>query len=103
MLLIECKGCGTRAFGECTTPPGGTCDHDPCPHLTPDTHFDLVTNGACKCCPEDHDHRASAECSPETDHPGTPCALGVPGCSVCRPLTISALPGSVTLRPVAGV
>jgi hypothetical protein len=30
--------------------------------------------------------------------PGGHCAKGVPGCTVCRPLMITVMPGSVTLR-----
>jgi hypothetical protein len=48
-------------------------------------HLALV----CKCCPDDHDHGAAANACPGAGgigHNGTPCGVGVPGCTVCRPL-----------------
>lgn len=40
----------------------------------------------CGCCPEDHDHAAHANA----------------GNDPCRPVTITLVPGQVTLQPVSG-
>jgi len=42
----------------------------------------------CPCCPVAHDHGAAAAACP-MDHDG-PCARENPGCTVCRPVTITA-------------
>ena len=87
-----------------------------------------VCDPACDRCPEDHHHgKAANQCkgghgacpTPEScsvwagmhPHkqdsnardlpgpcPGGHCGVGVEGCTVCRPIKITALPGSVTLR-----
>jgi hypothetical protein len=80
---------------------------------------DISGQVQCGCCPEDHDHDAAANScdgitgahdgqpcpkdrlctvyTPAGDPcPGGHCAKGVSGCSVCRPLVITAMPGSGT-------
>jgi hypothetical protein len=75
--------------------------------------FVLVGAGAdfhaalkCDCCPQgrEHDHKASAMACPGSSdlpgpvgHDGAPCAPGADGCTVCRPLIITPLPGTVTV------
>lgn len=72
----------------------------------------------CGCCPEDHDHAAAANACPG-GHDGQPCplpagacsageacqgghcGLGVAGCTVCRPVTITALGDSARLAMLA--
>lgn len=75
----------------------------------------------CSCCPQDHHHGQAANACPgiEAGHPGVPChqegdgsgctlrtphgeacpgghcTPGDPGCTVCRPITITPLPGAV--------
>lgn len=39
----------------------------------------------CSCCPLGHDHDEAAACP--RAHEG-PCGKGVPGCNVCRPVTV---------------
>jgi hypothetical protein len=39
---------------------------------------------------------------PVPDCPGGHCHKDVKGCTVCRPLTITVLPGSAAIQPVAG-
>lgn len=71
--IIECNQCGARAM----TQEGKT------------VHETLV----CKCCTEDHDHAEAANACPGAygvGHNGTPCGVGVEGCTVCRPVTIFA-------------
>lgn len=83
---VQCKGC--QAF---VLVPGET-----------DFHTALV----CDCCPQgrDHDHKASAmSCPGASDtpgpagHDGKPCSRENPDCGVCRPITITLLPGTVTV------
>ena len=97
MLLIQCNQCRAVA----TTDAG----HSP----------DAAIK--CNCCPEDHDHAANANAC-QGDHdacstpencgvfqgamgdgscPGGHCGLGVDGCTVCRPITITVLPGDTNL------
>lgn len=72
MFRVKCNQCGaeTIALGDPfgTDPPG------------------------CHCCPEDHNHDEAANACPG-DHKGD-CGLGVDGCTVCRPLTITFLGGA---------
>lgn len=101
MLHIQCNQCGAW-----TTSGDG---------LDPDGQL------ACGCCPLDHHHGLAANACPgaEGSHPGaacpapenciarTPlgrpcpgehCGLGVEGCTVCRPITITLMAGSVQVR-----
>jgi hypothetical protein len=51
----------------------------------------------------DH-HRALREAGqPVPSCPGGHCGPGVPGCTVCRPVTITVIPGSVTAAPAFAV
>jgi hypothetical protein len=69
VLLIECDGCGTKAFAECSCPPGwdpvAQGQHIPavvvagmpaeaCPFGNPDAQVTCPPGSAC--CKEDHDH-----------------------------------------------
>jgi hypothetical protein len=73
----------------------------------------------CGCCPQAHHHGQAANACPgghgpcpTPDHcpvhnapgpcPGGHCGLGVPGCTVCRPVTITALSGTATLTAATG-
>lgn len=47
------------------------------------------------CCMEPHHHGQAANACPGGH--GTSCGPGVDGCTVCRPLTIVALPDTVAL------
>ena len=73
--LVQCNQCDARTTVQGASDPDGAL--------------------SCACCPEDHHHGQAAAACPQT-HPG-PCALGVDGCTVCRPLTIVALPDTVQL------
>jgi hypothetical protein len=53
---------------------------------------DLGGTVVCGCCPADHSHDAAANACDQA-HEGD-CAKGVAGCSVCRPVIITAMPGS---------
>jgi hypothetical protein len=96
LLRVECNQCHASAYTENGEAPDAA--------LT------------CKCCPEPHDHaQAANECpgagimhegiacphpapaaclvlTPEgEDCPGGHCGLGIPECTVCRPVTITVL------------
>ena len=88
-----------------------TCNQCGASVITPDGNSDAL---ACACCPEAHSHEANANACPGAglnhagarcprlhpadcvvvtgpgeDCPGGHCALGVKGCQVCRPCTIT--------------
>ncbi len=94
MLRVQCNQCGKSAYTDNV--------------LDPDSAL------ACDCCPQQHDHAAAANAcigagvshagtpcpdsspaactvvTPEgEDCPGGHCGLGVDGCAVCRPVTIT--------------
>ncbi len=110
MYLLQCDGCRASTVVSCTCPPGSR-EHVPGCALT-----DIGANLACVpgagCCAEDHSHDEAANACPgghegqKCPDPGTcgvtegdgcaggHCGKGVPGCTVCRPITIAMLPGS---------
>jgi len=67
-LRVVCGSCGTEGF---------TFDYQ---------HPDRAVE--CSCCPVPHDHMAAAAGCPRAHEGG--CGKGVPGCTVCRPVTIFA-------------
>lgn len=151
MLQIQCPGCMTQAFLECTCPPGHVANvgaHHPGECRLADIDANVTCDPASThpdCCHEQHDHAAAANACPgghedapcpepagrcrvwkgaiaDALHPlfsgghplfsGTappPCPGGhchkqVSGCTVCRPLVITMMPGSaeITLAGQAG-
>lgn len=142
MLMVQCPGCMTQAFLECTCPPGHPenvgAHHPEC------SHYNIDANITCPpgtdCCQENHDHGTAANACPgghddaacpedpgrcrvwrgaiaDAFHPefnpgshplfsgeevppcpGGHCHKDVPGCTVCRPLVITILPGT-TITP----
>jgi hypothetical protein len=114
MLHVECQVChtsayvdpeapgGMQALGVLACPPGSGCcdddhDHDEAANACPGGHGPcpvpdncLVWLGMQPHLPDSRVRDTSAgPC------PGGHCGLGVPGCTVCRPLKITAMPGSV--------
>ena len=65
-LRVSCLSCGAEAWTFDYQHPGRAVE--------------------CGCCPEPHDHDAHAASCPR-EHGGD-CGLGVPGCTVCRPVVI---------------
>lgn len=117
MFLVQCRQCGMTAFAECA--PG--CDQVDGAHLAGCRMGDLDALITCGCCPQDHDHAAAAnncpgghgacksggvKCTVVTPAgqkcPGGHCAFEDPDCSVCRPLVITAPPGSNVMYPAGG-
>lgn len=116
MLHIQCLTCGTAAFADCSCPDGwepmihghitpevaamaaqAGMTVEPCAFANPDAMVTCPAGGPC--CQQDHDHAAAANACPG----GHDCGLGVDGCTVCRPLTITVVPGSTQVQPVAAL
>jgi len=72
-LRVSCLGCGAEAWTFDYQHPGRAVE--------------------CGCCPVRHDHDAHAASCPR-EHGGD-CGLGVPGCTVCRPVAVT---GTAHLR-----
>jgi hypothetical protein len=82
MHIVECKQCGATAMVRSDKT----------------VHEVLI----CPCCPEQHDHAAVANACPGANgvgHDGVPCGVGVPGCTVCRPVTIKVNAAAVLTAP----
>lgn len=105
MLHLQCPGCHTSAYVGCGCPDG----HDPgsSGHLPGCAMSNLGNAVVCPpnsgCCAEDHgpgghDGAANA-CSGEHDGDH---GKDNPDCTVCRPITITVMPGYTRLQPVAG-
>jgi hypothetical protein len=115
MLMIECRGCGTQVFTEQHADPDAQLTCPPDSDCCQENHHHGQAASACKgahgACPtpdqclvwlgmqphlEDSNQRdrAAGPC------PGGHCGPGVPDCTVCRPLRITVLPGSVSLSQV---
>jgi len=80
MYHVLCQVSGTSGF---TEDPSKAYDALACPE-----------NSAC--CKSDHDCGEAANACPG-GHPDGRCGYGVDGCTVCHPLTITVIPGSVNL------
>jgi hypothetical protein len=115
MFHIECQGCHTSTYTEdvadpdaaLVCPPGTSCcqqDHH---------HGQMASScsgghGACPTpdsCPvwlgqQPHHPGTNQRDTAAGPCPGGHCGLGVAGCTVCRPLKITAIPGSVNVRRV---
>jgi hypothetical protein len=94
---VQCPGCLASAYIDCGCPDG----HDA---ISAGHHADcrMLSVGAavtCSCCPQDHDHDAAAGC--DQSHDGD-CGKDNPDCPVCRPVIITAMPGSARLLPAGG-
>ena len=94
---VQCPGCLASAYIDCGCPPGHdpvvAGHHEQCQMRSP--------GGAvsCGCCPQDHDHdEQGASC--DLSHDGD-CHKDNGACAVCRPVIITAMPGSAHMRPVA--
>jgi hypothetical protein len=101
VIHVQCPGCLTSAYLECACPPGHSPGdaghHETCPLADIDARVSCPPESAC--CKQDHDHAAAAN-SCAQDHEGA-CAAGTDGCTVCRPLVITMLPGTV-MHPAGG-
>jgi len=117
MLHIECPGCHTSAYSEnnadpdaaLVCPPGSGCCQE-------DHHH----GQAASACPGGHGACPSPDSCPVWEGmqphlpdgrqrdlsagpcPGGHCGAGVPGCTVCRPLRITVMPGSAKMSLAGG-
>jgi hypothetical protein len=101
MLHVQCPGCLTSAYLECTCPPGHVdaagAHQDGCTHADVDAAVRCPEGSSC--CQEDHHHGQAANACP-ADHDGA-CHVDNPDCAVCRPLVITVMPGT-TIQTVGG-
>jgi hypothetical protein len=124
MLLVECQGCHTQAFLDPDADPAVLADPDAaitCPPGSGCCSADHHHGNAASACPGGHKACPSPDACPvwlgmqphlenssirDTSAgkcPGGHCGLGVDGCTVCRPLKITLIPGSVRMqRPLIG-
>jgi hypothetical protein len=101
MLHVQCNNCGTSAYVECAR----GCElvmgaHlDGCPGAPENIGRQVRCPPGSGCCQEDHSHFASCAGDHDGDH-----GPENPDCPVCKPLTITAPPGSagVVLTPLGG-
>jgi hypothetical protein len=84
MFLLQCNGCKTAVVAPDARDPDAAVT---CP---PESD----------CCKADHHHGEAANACPG-DHDGGH-GLGVDGCTVCRPITITALAGSLGVSAGTG-
>lgn len=75
MLHIQCPGCQTATFVQCTCPPETPGHLAGCPYVSLDAQVACPPDS--DCCQEDHDHGAAANACPHlsdpSHHEGTPC------------------------------
>jgi hypothetical protein len=115
MYHVLCQVSGTSGFtedpnspyGALACPPGSGCcevDHD-CGEAA------STCSGGHGACPTPNNCKVWLSMQPHLENsnqrdtsagpcPGGHCGLGVDGCAVCHPLTITVIPGSVTLQQV---
>jgi hypothetical protein len=117
MLHVECATCHTSAYtensadpdAELACPPGSGCcpedhHHGQAAAACPGGHGPCPVPGDCPVwlgtqphLPDSRERDTSAgPC------PGGHCGAGVKGCTVCRPLKITVLPGSVRVQRAIG-
>jgi hypothetical protein len=103
VLLIECNspGCHGRAFADCL--PGcadvAGAHLDGCPVADLDALVTCPDPAATGCCTADHHHGQAANACPGIPDDAHACGKDNPACTVCRPVTITVMPGSVAVTP----
>jgi hypothetical protein len=84
---VQCPGCLTSAYLDCACPDGHDAmaagHHESC--RMGDIDAQVACPPGSSCCQEDHHHGDAANAG-----------------TVCRPLIITAMPGSATMFPVGG-
>ena len=91
MIQVQCPGCMTQVFLECTCPPEHLLTlgehHDECPHSDIDANLACAPDAGC--CSEDHDHAAMANACPG-GHENEACPEEPGRCRVWRDSTADA-------------
>lgn len=107
MLHIECQGCRTSAYVDCACPTAG---HDPMAAGEHHARCPMADLGASVTCPPGSDccdgsahpdvshDRAASSC--DAAHDGG-CSKDNKDCAVCRPVTITVMPGSTVMQGVS--
>lgn len=120
--MVETDCCRQRAFADCSCPPDVPLYRGA--HLDDCAMADFGANVTCDgsspaCCTQEHSHDEAANTCPGGHGvctlakcavitpagepcPGGHCGKGIDGCTVCRPVTIVALPGSMPVTHFAG-
>jgi len=108
MLLVECKGCGTQAFTGNGGDPDATLVCPPESDCCQEDHHHGQAANACTsghgACPnpdncavwlgmQPHQENSNQRDTTTGPCPGNHCGVGVDGCTVCRPLKITFIPG----------
>jgi hypothetical protein len=106
MFHLHCPRCGAWTVVQDLRDPDaalkcGCCTldhhHGQAANACTDTHLPVDQRHGGAPCP--HPSPAGADCERLTEAgqpcPGAHCGPGVPGCTVCRPIVITPLPGSV--------
>jgi hypothetical protein len=117
MFHIECNSCHTSAYTEdvadpdaaLVCPPGAACcqqdhHHGQAATACPGGHGACPTPDSCPVWlgMQPHLENSARRDTSAGPCPGGHCGLGVAGCTVCRPITITAIPGSVRLQHAIG-
>jgi len=85
LIQVQCPGCMTQVFLECTCPPGHVDvtgeHHDECSHSDIDASLTCAPGSGC--CEQDHDHAAMANACPG-GHEDEACPEEAGQCRVWR-------------------
>jgi hypothetical protein len=111
--LAECQMENIQGQVQCREGAGCcTEDHSGTPDVKVGTIVFHGHDAAAMACPGLGNNHPGADCpvgpscvvvtEAGEDCPGGHCAKGVDGCTVCRPITITAMPGSANLLPATG-
>jgi hypothetical protein len=106
MFLVQCNGCKTAAVTEHARDPDTSIVCPPESDCCKADHHHGETANACPgghgACPTPAACPVWGQRQPEGPCPGGHCGLGIAGCSVCRPITITALPGTTGINAGTG-
>jgi hypothetical protein len=111
MFRVSCPGCGSSTYTDVVDfdaalnclPDGGCClqdhHHGQMGASCAGGHAECPTPDKCPVW-KSHNHPGDGDYSMIGPCPGGHCAPGIPGCTVCRPIVIEMMPGSLHMKPV---
>jgi hypothetical protein len=104
IYLLQCNGCRAQAFAENVADPDILVVCDPAGDCCKIAHHHGKAAAACPRGHGDAPCPTPATCKVfETEGcAGGHCAPGVDGCTVCRPITITGMPGAVSITTALG-